>query len=203
MKRRALIVTALLAGSVLVVGTSASQAASTKPTPKPSTSKPSIAGGGGQDDAARGAALKAYSDCLAKQGVKLPALDQPGFGPGTKPSGTPSPKPSASSNAKTQKALAACASLRPKRSFDGGTFGAGSTQFAAFVSCMKDHNVTIAAPRAALAKPKASGTTKPTLAPSADGEGGGRGGMLAGLNQKDPKVAAALKICGALLPARN
>jgi hypothetical protein len=194
MKKQVLVVTALLAGSLLVIGTPASQAATTKPTPKPYIG----AGAAGQNNKGRSVAFKAYRACLTKQGVTLPAFGQPGT----------QPKPATTPNAKTQKAMAACASLKPKGGFGGGGFRAGGTEFAAFVSCMKDHKVVIPAPGAALktrgtTKPKASSTTKPTLVPSAGGAERGRGGLLAGLNQKDPKVAAALKICGALLPTQK
>jgi hypothetical protein len=204
MKKRILIVTALVAGSFLGFGIPASQGATTTPTPKPS-----IAGGaGGQSDANRGGvAFKAYRDCLTKQGVTLPTRGLPGA----------APTASATPNAKTQKAVAACASLLPKGGFGGSGFRAGGTAFVAFTSCMKDHGITIPVPGAALkapakaplaANPKTSTSPKatvvrPTLAPSAGGAERGRGGILAGLNQKDPKVAAAVKICGVLLPKQN
>jgi len=188
-----------------------SQAASTTPKPKPSIA-------GGTADKNRGAEFKAFQACLAKQGVKAPAFGGPGAGgpgaggpgaggPGAGGPGAAQPK----LDAKTQKAYTACASLRPKGDF-GGEFRAGGTEFAAFVSCMKDHKVVIpvpsfGAPKPTTApKPTPSATStnkrKPSLAPSAGGQERGGRGFLASLNQKDPKVAAALKICGALLPTQ-
>lgn len=192
-----LVMTALLVGSLLAISAPASQAATTKPT-----SKPSVSGGAaGNGDNARGTEFKAFRDCLVKHGVTTPTFGQPGSGtPGT---GTPGSAPKLS--AKTQKAEAACASLRPKGGFGGG-FRAGGTAFAAFTSCMKDHKVTIPVPNFAAKPtptPKASSSAKPSLAPSAGGQERGREGFLSSLNQKDPKVAAALKICGALLPAQH
>lgn len=196
MKKSVLVTTALLAGSLLVMGTPASQAATTKPTPKPSIS----GGAAGDADNGRGTEFKAFNACLTKHGV---AAFTPGK-PGTGTPGTPGTPPKL--DAKTQKAYTACASLRPKGGFAGG-FTAGGTEFAAFVSCMKDHKVTVSTPSFAprpKATPKAGSTSKakPSLAPSAGGQGRG-GGILASLNQKDPKVKAALKICGALLPAQR
>lgn len=193
MKKRAIIATALLSGSLLVSGVPASQAATTTPSPKPSVS----GGVAGDADNGRGTEFKAFRDCLAKNGVKNRIPGQPGGGG----FGTPGAQPKL--DAKTQKALAACASLRPKGGFGDG-FRAGGTAFAAFVSCMKDHKVTIPAPNfgarpTTTPKPGATSTAKPSIG---GGQGPGRG-FLSGLNQKDPKVAAALKICGALLPTRN
>ncbi|OIQ76731.1 hypothetical protein GALL_415820 [mine drainage metagenome] len=193
-----LVTTALLVGSLLAISVPASQAATTKPT-----TKPSVAGRtAGGDDKARNAEFKAFRDCLVKHGVTAPAFGKPGAGvPGTAGAAGTAPK----LTAKAQKAEAACASLRPKGGFGEG-FKVGGTAFAAFTSCMKDHKVTIPVPNFA-AKPtpaaKATGSAKPSLAPSAGGQERGREGFLSSLNQKDPKVAAALKICGALLPAQH
>lgn len=191
MKKSVIIATALLSGSLLAVGAPASQAATTTPPPKPS-----ISGGvKGDADNGRGTEFKAFRDCLVKNGVKTSATGQRGFGG----FGTPGAQPKL--DAKTQKAMAACANLRPKGGFGDG-FRAGGTAFAAFVSCMKDHKVTIPTPNFGArptTTPKA-GTTS-TAKPSFGGQGGR--GLLGALNQKDPKVAAALKICGALLPTRQ
>ncbi len=194
MKKWLRIATALFAGSLLVIGAPASQAATTKPTPKPTIS----VGVAGDSNNGRGTQFKAFRDCLTKHGV---AVTTPGK-PGTRTPGT-QPK----LDAKTQKAYTACASLRPKGGFSGG-FRTGGTEFTAFVSCMKDHKVTVRTPSFApktTTTPNAGSTskTKPSLAPSPGGQERGRGGILASLNQKDPKVAEALKICGALLPAQN
>ena len=188
MKKRTLVATALLTGSFLVLGVPASQAATTKPKPKPLISSGSSRAGATQ--------FKAFRNCLTKHGVVASTFGKPG-------SGTPVTQPKL--DAKTQKAVAACASLRPKSGFASG-FKVGGTEFAAFVSCMKDHKVTIHIPSFdPKPNPKAGSTSKarPSLAPSAGGQERGRGGILASLNQKDPKVAVALKICGALLPAQK
>jgi hypothetical protein len=114
------------------------------------------------------------------------------------PSGRPSGRPSdgtgfrggfpgmdgASADPKTQKAMQACASLRPQFNRDGAGGGADSSAFAAFTSCLKDHGVTL-----------------PTTSAS-PGATGRRGGMLNGLNTSDPKTAKAYDTCKALLPTR-
>ncbi|HEY3478978.1 MAG TPA: hypothetical protein VGL02_08765, partial [Streptomyces sp.] len=90
----------------------------------------------------------------------------------------------ASADPATQKAMQACASLRPQ--FNGQRGGGGnSTAFKAFTSCLKDHGVVL-----------------PTPSASTGGGYGGGFGALRGLNTADPKTAKAYDTCKALLPQR-
>ena len=82
-----------------------------------------------------GAASAAYRNCLKLHGVTLPAAS----------SGTASSTTSTTLNTKSasvQKALAACASLRPK-GYGTGTGGLSSAAFAAYRNCLKLHGVTL------------------------------------------------------------
>jgi hypothetical protein len=121
----------------------------------------------------RGAAMRAYRDCLSQHGVNLPtARPSGGFGGGFG-GAFGSGLGGASPNPAMQAAMQACASLRPKGGF-GGRGGFNSSALAAFRSCMKDHGVTLPA----------------------------NGGFRA-LNTTDPKTAAAYTTCKPLLPARS
>lgn len=158
------------------------------------------------------AAFSAYSQCLSEHGLKLPSRGaftagarrshSPGatgfgFTPGARrsggygggyggfPGGFGSADPSASA------AVQACASLRPTGAagfgggFGGGGFGAGSTRLAAFRSCMSQQGESVP-------------TTRPTAPVTAAATGDAR--YLGGLDPADPEVAAALKVCEALIP---
>lgn len=159
-----------------------------------STSDATSSTGASASSTASGAAdMAAYRDCLAKNGVRLPSFS-PGAG---RPSGRPSGRPTdgsgfrggfpgtggASADPKTQKAVQACESLRPR--FNRGSGGADSSAFAAFTSCLKDHGVTL-----------------PTTSPSPGAPGRRTGGMPNGLNTSDPKTAKAYATCKPLLPTR-
>jgi hypothetical protein len=140
--------------------------------------------------------FQAYTACLQQHGVKVPAGSERAFPSGSRrprpsgsfvrPSGSFSRPPggyggfgflgSATADPATQAALKACASLLPKDGFGrGGGQGGGisATTYAAFTSCMSDNGVTIAA---------------------TDAQTG-----LRDLDRSDPKTAAALKICQAIL----
>jgi hypothetical protein len=128
-----------------------------------------------------GSGFAAYSACLKQHGVTIPT---------TRPTGRPSPGASGrrggfgfggeSNQPAFKAAQQACQSLMPK----GGRNGSQGLQaLQAFSTCLKSHGVVI-----------------PTPSPGARN---GRGGFLGGLNQKDAKVAAAVKICRPLMPTRN
>jgi hypothetical protein len=89
-------------------------------------------------------------------------------------------------------AMQACASLRPSGAAGfgggGGGFGAGSTRLAAFRSCMTQQGEAVP-------------TTRPTAPVSPAATGDAR--YLDGLNPSDPKVAAALNVCKALIPTSS
>lgn len=137
-------------------------------------------------------AMEAYRQCLGQHGVTLPTFDRPSGGvrPSGRPSGGtrrggygfPGTGPGgAGPDAATQKAMNACASLRPQFKGRGGAGGTGSSAFKAFASCLKDHGVVL-----------------PTASP---GTRGYRGPGL-GLNTAEPTVGAAYAVCKALLPSR-
>ena len=81
------------------------------------------------------AALAAYRNCLKLHGVTLPS--------GSAVSSTTSTTLN-TRNAATQKALAACASLRPK-GFGAGAGGFSNVAFTAYRNCLKLHGVTLPA----------------------------------------------------------
>ena len=121
--------------------------------------------------------------CLKKHGVDLPAgLGQggpPGGNGGTPPSrpagGVPGSLPGGANQQKFQTAIKACGG------FSGGFGGpgaAGSQAFTAYLSCLRDHGVSV-----------------PT---TTTGSAAGPGALNAVRN--DPKFAAANKACQALLP---
>jgi hypothetical protein len=129
-----------------------------------------------------GNGFAAYTACLKQHGVTIPT-------------GRPSTRPSPGASGRLGRfgfggeanqpafkaAQAACQSLMP-RGRNGGQQDLQALQ--AFRTCLSSHGVTL-----------------PT--PSPGTQNGRRGGFLGGLNQKDTKVAAAVKICRPLLPTRT
>jgi len=114
------------------------------------------------------AASAAYRNCLKLHGVTLPS------GSGAANSTTPTTLNTKS--ASVQKALAACASLRPK-GFGTGAGGFSSAAFTAYRNCLKLHGVTLPGGSTA-----ANSTTSTTL------------------NTKSASVQKALAACASLLP---
>jgi hypothetical protein len=143
------------------------------------------------------AAYSAYTQCLSQHGVTLPShgafggrrSHSPGAGytPGTRPSGGYGGGYGgfASADPSFAAAAQACASLRPTGAagFGGGGFGGGSSRLTAFRSCMTQQGEAVP-------------TTRPTAMSTATGDAR----YLNGLNAADPKVAAALNVCKALIP---
>lgn len=158
----------------------------------------------------------AFTSCLKQHGITLPAG---GFG-GRRPraggtgstgatgasgsggrfrggggfGGPPISIPGVSA-AKVQTALSACRSQLP----NGGRFGGGGNGFVnpaalqAYLSCLRDHGVTVP-------------TTTSGPAPTGTGSPGsvtGRPGSELRAVRNDPKFAAANKTCQVLLPARG
>jgi len=117
----------------------------------------------------------ATTQCLKKHGITLPTGGSGANPPVMGQPGAMPSMPAGISPAKLQAAFAACGVNFPAGGGAGPGAGAGGTAFQAFQSCMKDHGVTTAA-----------GMPNPGA-----------------INQKDPKVAAAFKTCGALLPANG
>jgi hypothetical protein len=116
----------------------------------------------------------AYRDCLTQHGATLPSR-APGGGGGNA---------SASPDPQLQAAMQACASLRP----NGGGNNKGASALVAFRNCMSQQGEAIP-------------TTKPTASPSVKATGDDR--YLNGLSATDPKVAAALSACSALIPTHS
>ena len=136
----------------------------------------------------------AYASCLSQHGVKLPSGGAFGGGRRSHSPGAGFTRPAggygggggfASANPTMSAAMQACASLRPT---GGAGFGGGSTRLAAFRSCMTQQGEAVP-------------TTRPTAAASVRPTGDAR--YLGGLNPADPKVAAALKVCEALIPTSS
>jgi hypothetical protein len=99
----------------------------------------------------------------------------------TLPSGSSGASPTTSTtlntkSASVQKALAACASLRPK-GFGAGAGGFSSAAFAAYRNCLKLHGVTL---------PSSSGADNSTTSTTP--------------NTKSASVQKALAACASLLP---
>jgi hypothetical protein len=139
------------------------------------------------------AAFSAYTQCLSQHGVTLPSggfggrrtrSPGAGFTPGAGRSygGFGGGGAFASANPTMAAAMQACASLRPT---GGAGFGGGSTRLTAFRNCMTQQGEAVP-------------TTRPTAVPTAVATGDAR--YLNGLNPSDPKVAAALTVCKALIP---
>lgn len=143
----------------------------------------------------------AYENCLKQHGVTLPSFSarpRPtgshtggygGYGGGGFGGGFGG----ASANPQMQAAAQACASDRPS-GFGGGGFGAGSTALTAFRNCMAQQGEPV---------PTTRPTSFPTARPTATATGPEVARYLDGLNPSDPKVAAALHVCEALLPTRS
>ena len=178
---------ALLLGAAAVAGLAAACGGSSATPPA------NAAGNGGNN------AFAAYTECLAKNGVVLPSASaRPDRTGGVRPSNRPSARPSGGTGngggfggggfggffgnqppagvdqATWDKAMQACASVRP--SFGGGG-GANNSEVVAYRNCLTEHGVTL---------------------PSNGTRGGGG---FAGLNTADPKVAAALTACAPLRPS--
>jgi hypothetical protein len=136
----------------------------------------------------------AYTQCLARNGVVLPSFT-PNPSRSARPGGRPSARPSAGTGngggggfggafgfgnqppagvdqATWDKAMQACASVRPSAS--PGARGGNNSALIAYRNCLSEHGVTLAS--------------------------GGPGGGFGGLNTADPKVAAALSACAPLRP---
>jgi len=145
---------------------------------------------GGDQQSAR----QAYTDCLAQNGVTLPARGQgngqggQGNGQGNGGSGSFDPNagpstrgtlPPGVDQATMDKARSACQSLRPSGGFGGG---GGGTAFQAYASCMKDHGVTIPA--------RGNGSTDTSTPPST-------------IDRTSAAFQTANNACQALLPAQG
>jgi hypothetical protein len=151
-----------------------------------------------------GNGFAAYTQCLERNGVVLPSASaNPRGTGGVRPSNRPSTRPSGGtgngggfggggggfafgnnppagvSQATWDKAMQACASVRPSFGAGGGNGGANNSALVAYRNCLTEHGVTF-----------------PSGGPRAAGGGGG----FAGLNTADPKVAAALTACEPLRP---
>jgi hypothetical protein len=183
------------AGLLLVVVAAACGSSSPKVAASAATTT-TVAGGRG----ANTAALAAYRTCLSQHGVKLPTRT-PGSRPPTSSTGGTGGAGGGGfgggfggggfgggANASPQFAAAqkACASKLPKGGFGfgGRGGGAGGAAFTAYISCMKDHGITIA-----------NRTTSTTVA-------GATTTSVAPVDRTSAKFIAANKVCQALLPAR-
>lgn len=124
------------------------------------------------------AAFEKYRQCLQDNGVTLPDRGQrpDGDGYGPPPGGPGLGQP----DAKTQKAMQACAELRPQGRFRGRDGGQPPQQdikaFTPYLTCLEDHGLDV----------KIS-----------DGFN-----ALRDLKASDPEVQAAFKACQAKLPQR-
>jgi len=173
----------------------------------------SASGPAGAASGSGNAAYSAYTQCLSQHGVKLPSGGAFGGGrrshsPGAGGYGyTPGARRSggygggfgggggfASADPSMAAAVQACASLRPSGGpggfGGGGGFGAGSTRLTAFRNCMSQQGEAVP-------------TTRPTARPTATALPTGDARFLGGLDPSDPKVAAALKVCQALIPTAS
>jgi hypothetical protein len=139
-----------------------------------------------------GNTFAAYTQCLARNGVVLPSFSaNPRASRSPRPSDRPSggggggggfgggfllgnQAPAGVDQATWDKAMQACASVRPS----AGTGGANNSALVAYRNCLTEHGVTF---------------------PSGRPSGGGAGGF-GGLNTADPKVAAAMQACAPLRP---
>jgi hypothetical protein len=115
-----------------------------------------LAACGGSGDPSANPSPTSYAECLQQQGVTIPsgrATDRPTARPSgsaqPRPSGTAFPRPSGSGgpgngqfgqgNEAMQKAMQACANLRPS----GGANGGGNQEaLTAYVNCLKDKGIT-------------------------------------------------------------
>jgi hypothetical protein len=127
----------------------------------------------GSSSSSTTASAAAFRQCLAENGVTPPVGGAVPGGPATTPGA------GAAGNPNLQKALKACASLRPKGSRGG--FGGNSAALAAYRNCLTLHGVSSG---------PASGSTIPT------------GSTLPSVRDtSNPTVRAALSACAALRPA--
>jgi hypothetical protein len=141
----------------------------------------------------------AYTACLTQHGVTLPSRGAFGAGRRSHPAGSFTPGAGhtyggfggggayASADPSMAAAMKDCASVRPTGAAGGGGgFGGGSSRLTAFRNCMTQQGEAVP-------------TTRPTAAATATGEAR----YLNGLNATEPKVAAALKVCEALIPTAS
>jgi hypothetical protein len=136
------------------------------------------------------AAFEKYRQCLKDNGVTLPDRGQGPGTNGTPPAGTNGTPPAGGlpgggqMDAKTQKAMQACAKLRPQGTFRGG-YGQGNggqrpqqdiKAFTPYLNCLKSAGLDVNV---------------------SDGFN-----ALRNLKQDDPKVQASFKSCQSKLPQR-
>ncbi len=193
---RAVVITVSVIGLSMISMTGAFAAATTTTTP-PSPR----------------AAIAAFRACMAKHGVTLAQGGRGTGGPPTSGSGggtsdgatnggggpgggfrgggrfdptkVPAGLPKGVTAKKYLAAVKACKSKIPKGGFGFGG-GANRPQFQAYLSCLRDHGVTI--------PQRGSGSG------GSGGSGGNGGGPLGGLDRNDPAFRAANQICAPLLP---
>ncbi len=169
-------------------------------------------------------AITAFRTCMAKHGVKL-AQRRPGAGgPPTSGSGggtdggsgggsggrstggfggggrfDPTKVPANLPKGVTAKvylaAVKACKNKIPKGGFGFG--GANRGQYQAYISCLRDHGVTI--PQ----RGSGGSGSGPTTTGGSGGAGGNGGGPLGGLDRNAPAFQAANQICAPLLPSQG
>lgn len=235
----ALALTLLAAACVLVVtacGSSSSAApASTTTTASSSTSTANATRPTGTT--AVGESFAAYQTCLKSHGVTVPTGDGFAAGAGTPTTTTPStpvtttPRTRQAVPAADQKALTACAGLRPSGGFAGsGGFTSTNPAFTKLETCLKSHGVQTgtAAPRTSTAYQSALTACRSLLpAGGFGGAGAGRGnaGAAGGANsatfakyqaclkqhgvqtsaagQTTSKLQAAITACRSVLPTSN
>jgi hypothetical protein len=159
--------------------TTAATTGSTASTAPASSSTAAGANGGGRQlTAAQQQALQAYRDCMAQNGVNLPAgTGFGGFGgrgarggPPSTDAGTPSDSgstpPSSARTPRTlppgvdqatyDKAQAACRSKLPTGVFGGGQGRRGGPAFQAYLSCLRDNGVPVPTTQAGASGPPPS-----------------------------------------------
>jgi hypothetical protein len=141
-------------------------------------------GSGTTTNGAQGAAFQKFQQCLKDNGVTLPdrASRPGGGGYGPPAGGAGGPGFGGQGDAKTQKAMQACAKYRPQGMGQGrGGNGTGAPRqsikaFTPYLTCLKDQGLDVKV---------------------ADGFN-----ALRDLKQDDPKVQAAFKACQSKLPQR-
>lgn len=122
----------------------------------------------------------AYRECLTQHGVNPPT--------GRPSPGAPRPSMDAAAAQAFRDARQACANLRPAGGLTAGGIHSGPRR--QFRECMKQHGVTLPEPPRRTARPGEGPSPEPSS---------GRGGMLAGLDLKDPTVHAALEACKSII----
>lgn len=177
---------AVLAVAPLVLASCGGDANATGPA------EGATAQGSGQ---ATGGDFDAFRQCLADNGVEMPAMPDAGGQAGQ--GGAP---PSMPDQAAMDKAMQACADVAPGggpggpgAGFGGGSGGSGMQ---AYAQCLTDHGVTMPTPGQGSPPPSASPQdgAGPTGQPPA-------GGAPMGLDTSDPTVAAAVAACADLAPS--